>query len=188
MPPYPSVLVHRSDALCKLASRLGFALRRAGLSGSDTIRFLSPIADVLEDIGDEMAHVRRRHPVSGAPSRVHECLGILGAVACRDPIPFMAGCEVVDGPIALSLDSFSSRVPVVVSLADALGIVAPSAPVFVDVGIDPMVSGLNCIWCGLWQPSGLCLECGKEVLEVAQEYVGAHSIKYVDVDLVTYTF
>ncbi len=70
-----SDVVRRADALRALASRLGFAFREARrlsscLAPSDIELFVSPIADVLSDVGHQLDVLRDRFPLASSPGYV----------------------------------------------------------------------------------------------------------------------
>ncbi len=107
------------------ASRLGYALRHSGLSGSDLIRFISPVSDVLDDLGAEMRFLRLQHPIEGSPTCVRNQFRLLKAFASRQPFPpSSSSVSIVERPKAISLaDALSGSFPS-----------SPSIPEFVTCG------------------------------------------------------
>jgi len=77
----------RSDAIHQLSARLGFALRqaRASFSGSDVTVFIEPIADVLEDLGTALRHMRKSSGLAAARPVIREEVPLLAALASRPP-------------------------------------------------------------------------------------------------------
>jgi len=78
--------VSRVDALVALASRLGYALRKAfpALRGGDRELFLGPVADILEDIGLALKPVGwHSNDLSIMPSRHKPILELFSALATR---------------------------------------------------------------------------------------------------------
>ena len=141
-----SCVASRAHTLRLLSSRLGYAFRHAMreascLASSDHELFVAPIADVLTDIRQQLDVLMAKFPVTSAPSHVRTQMSFLEALASR--------------PTLVT----SSRAPVVICLADAIGdfnCVTPrlacSPSLLTDVGTDAMDGGLSCIRCGLWQP------------------------------------
>ena len=87
-------MVKRSEALRALAARLGFAVRRAkrDLAPIDVARFLSPIADVLDDVGGVLgAYAARDFDMEHARPEVKAETSLLAAIASRpSPTPTQA--------------------------------------------------------------------------------------------------
>jgi len=89
-PPASPVMeppLRRSDAIHQLSARLGFALRqaRASFSGSDVTVFIEPIADVLEDLGTALRHMRKSSGLAAARPVIREEVPLLAALASRPP-------------------------------------------------------------------------------------------------------
>ncbi len=140
---FAMVLEGRPDAL---AAQLGFLLRRSGrlLSAeSDVIRFVSPIADVLRDIGDELHHLHHTCAWSAAPSHVVSEVHLLRALASRSAVGVLAR------PLVSELvPSFVQQSPVVTNLCHSLGLDHQCTD-----GVCTSSTGTFCSWCGLWSPT-----------------------------------
>ena len=109
----------RTGRLRALAARIGYAVRTSRLSDSDGIRFMSPLADVLLDLRDELAHVRRRWPVSSAPVGVKLQLDLLQVLAQRVPHHSSATMSTLPSPVIIKLEdhvSMSSTFTVYVAI------------------------------------------------------------------------
>ena len=103
-------MARRPDALRTLAARLGYAVRcaRRDLGEHDRIRFIGPICEVLEDVGDALRPpptASLLQNVHAAPSNVTTKLELLTAVATRP---------------SLSMPSSTAPRPVTISLVDLL--------------------------------------------------------------------
>ncbi len=78
--------VERHVALRAFAAQLGYFARRSKrllASELDMLRFMSPVADVLSDLGDELRHLHLVHGLAAAPQQVLTSLQLLGAVSKR---------------------------------------------------------------------------------------------------------
>ena len=89
---------HRSDTLQTFSSRVGYAVRKAfpEFCENDQIRFISPIQDVLEDLGDalRLGHVPLHQVVVSAPSDVRREINLFAALAQRsDDACTMTSCD-----------------------------------------------------------------------------------------------
>ncbi len=104
----------RTDRLRALSARVGYAYRTSQLSGSDVTRFLSPLIDIMHDLRDELAHVRRCWPVTSAPTGVKMQMDLLHALAQRPT------SQVSDS-------SCDSSMPIVIKLHDHLSDLEPIA-------------------------------------------------------------
>jgi hypothetical protein len=82
----PALAAVRAQALRELAARVGYAARKAKvLSESSRTRFLAPLYEVLDDIGDELHHLSSTcaNPLDSAPIYVSTEISILHSLASR---------------------------------------------------------------------------------------------------------
>ncbi len=144
--------VERTVALRAFAAQLGYFARRSKRllsSELDSVRFMSPVVDVLADLGDELRHLHHVHGLTVAPRQVLTSIQLLGAISKR---------AVHDGSLQTSASAcVQSRAPIVVSLFDSLGgdqvfhPVHPPGKLFGRVSTDVATAAVDLI--GSWVPA-----------------------------------
>ncbi len=88
----------RADELRRLAARLAYALRKSHLGGSDLVRFLGPLSDIVSDLGAEVRHLQRSSPFVNAPSHVGCAISLFEALASRvAPSISLQSCHSIAG-------------------------------------------------------------------------------------------
>ena len=98
----------------------------------DETRFLAILYEVLDDLGSELRHLALNKPMQ---SHLARPISILAALATRDqsPAPVPGAIECSD------LESFRQ---------------ALYEPSDIQADTSSKDVGLNCCWCGVWQPIG----------------------------------
>ncbi len=177
----------RTGRLRALAARIGYAVRTSRLSDSDGIRFMSPLADVLLDLRDELAHVRRRWPVSSAPVGVKLQLDLLQVLAQRVPHHSSATMSTLPSPVIIKLEDHVSMSSSLHSPSMSPSAMSPPSCMrsVLAASTDSCTTFLDLV--GAWEPSfvqsSVVTVSSVPIIPLCSSSVGASS-DYVNQDVV----